>query len=634
MLVPAAVYLLLALAWAWPLPLHLANRFTHDPGDPLLVTYLIWWNAHAVPLTRAWWNAPYYWPLGDTLALTDHLAGLAPITTPIQWLGGSPLLAYNLVLVASTWWCGLATHALVRRLTDCLPAAYCAGMAFAFAPYRTSQVGHLQLYACWWLPVLFYSFHAYYEDGRTRWLVVAAIAWLLQSLTNGYFLLFLPVLTGLWLAWFTRRREVARAAGVCAALALASAAVLPFLLHYRAVHAAQGLTRSIGEMRGYSAYPGAFVSATPILRFWHTIEPHTTEQYLFPGVTVIVLVAAGLFVAWRDRRFQFYAAAAASMTALAFGPAPEGHNAARLWHPYSWLAWLPGFNGLRVPTRMYMLAVLCLATAAGLAFARLWPRTRWRFALAAIVLAGLTVDGAIAGMPLGVPPGELILETKGARVLVLPYEDGRQSVFAMYRAMSHGLPIVNGYAGYVPPAADVIEWALRRRDPSMLTELRRGHPLYVVVAPTDQAETWTAFIEAQDADARFTGIQSAGRVYEMPAAPYAREVRRGSAVSVTARVEGDWIVAALPQRQPVRSLEMRVRGNLVRLPKDLRIETSGDGIAWTTRFDDRPGGLVLVAALADPLVMPLRVDLQDVPARFVRINAAAFGAGALTIVGP
>jgi hypothetical protein len=281
---------------------------------------------------------------------------------------------------------------------------------------------------------------------------------------------------------------------------------------------------------------------------------------------------------------------------------------------------------------MYMLAVLCLAIAAGLALARLWPRSRWRVALGGLVLAGLVADGTIAGMPLGSPPGDLVFEAKDAHVLVLPVEDGRQSVFAMYRAMSHGLPVVNGYAGYVPPAADVIEWGLRRRDPSILTELRRGHSLYVIVAPTDQAPAWTAFMDAQDA--RFTGIQSAGRVYQMPAAPYAREVRRGSPIEVIARVEGDWVVAELSQERLLRGVEVRVRGNLVRLPKDLRIETSTDGIAWTTRFDERPGGLVLLAALAEPLVMPVRVDLQDVSARYIRINTGAFGAGALTVFGP
>ena len=592
----------------------------------------MWWNAHAIPLTRAWWNAPYYHPLTDTLALTDHLAGLSPVTTPIQWLGGSPLLAYNLVLIASTWWSGLATHALVRRLTGCVPAAYCAGLAFAFAPYRTSQLAHMQLYACWWLPVILLSLHAYYEERRARWLIPLGIGWLLQGLTNGYFLLFLPVLVGLWIIWFTRRAEIGRAVRVVATLALASAGALPFLLHYRTVHEAQGLTRSIDEMRAYSAYPAAFLSATPLLRFWHTAEPRTPEHYLFPGLTALALVGAGLFVARRDWRFQFYAGAAFVMTALSFGPVKEPRTLAVLWHPYSWLAWLPGFGGLRVPARMYMLAVLCLAIAAGIAFAHLRERIRWRRALAALVLAGLAVDGATSGMPLGFPPGDLALDARNARVLVLPYEDGRQSVFAMYRSMSHRLPVVNGYAGYIPSAADVIEWGLRRRDPTILTELRRGHPLYVIVAPTEQADQWTAFIDAQQA--QFTGIQSAGRVYLMPPSPYARDVRPGARIDAAAvRVEGDWIVADVQQPRGIRTLELRTLGNIVRLPKDLRIDVSVDGTAWRTVFEERPGGLALAGALDLPRVIPLRVDLLDVTARFVRINTPAFGARALTLYG-
>jgi hypothetical protein len=282
---------------------------------------------------------------------------------------------------------------------------------------------------------------------------------------------------------------------------------------------------------------------------------------------------------------------------------------------------------------MYMLAILCLTVAAGIALARLWPRTRpRRVALAGLVLAGLVVDGTISGMPLGFPPGELALDERKARVLVLPFEDGRQSVFAMYRSMSHHLPVVNGYAGYVPSSADVVEWGLRRRDPTILTELRRGHPLYVIVAATEQTDQWTAFVDSQAA--QFMGVQSGGRVYLMPAAPFAREVRAGTAIATAAaRVADGWIVADLQQPRAVRGIEIRTHGNLVRLPKDLHVDTSIDGAAWQTVFDERPGGLALVGALAQPRVIPLRLDLGDVMARYVRVNTPAFGAGAVTVYG-
>src|SRR4051812_50213780 len=109
----------------------------------------MWWNAHAIPLTAAWWNAPFFWPMPDALALTEHLAGLSPITTPVQWLGGSPLLAYNLVLIASVWWTLLAMHGLLRRLTGDEIAAAGAAAPFSLPPYRPAPPGHPPPYACW-----------------------------------------------------------------------------------------------------------------------------------------------------------------------------------------------------------------------------------------------------------------------------------------------------------------------------------------------------------------------------------------------------------------------------------------------------------------------------------------------------
>jgi hypothetical protein len=636
-LLPAVVYLVIALAWSWPLPLHLANRFTHDPGDPLLVTYLIWWNAQAVPLTTAWWNAPFYWPMTGALALTEHVAGLAVLTTPLQLLGASPLLAYNLVMIGSTWWSGLATHALVRRLGGSTTAAFCAGIAFAYAPYRVGQLGHLQLYACWWLPLTLLALHAYYDGRRVRWLAVAGVSWLLQGLTNGYFLLFVPVLVACWLAWFTRRPQWRAALSMMLAFGAAVLLASPFLLKYYAVQTALGLSRSRGEMIAYSARPDSFFSASPLLRFWQLRPAMTAEHCLFPGVTALALAVAGTAFARRDRRFQFYALAAVLMAGFAAGPAPAPSGIGVFWHPYSLLASLPGFNGLRVPARFYMLAVLCLAVAAGLSFdaiARRLPGRRSLIVFSTLVFMGLAGDGTIAGMPLGVPPGRLLLADRDGRVLSLPFEDGRASVFAMYQSMRHRLPVVNGYAGYIPPHADALEWALRRKDPTVLTELRRGHPLYVAVASGEHAARWNTFMDAQPA-AELVGIEGGSRLYRMAPAAYAREVRPGQPVAEAVVIGSpEWLTADLRTVCPVRGIEVRTNGDLVRLPADLLVQTSVDGVQWTTAFEDRPGGLVLIGALRLPRVMPIRLDLGDVAARYVRVNTPAFRPGAVTIYAP
>ncbi len=620
-------YLGLALAWSWPLPLHLTNRFAHDPGDPLLNAYLIWWNAHAVPLTAAYWNAPYYWPMRGALALTEHLAGLSPVTTPLQWLGASPLTAENLLILLATWWCGLAAHALLRRLGASTVASWCGGIAFAYAPYRTSQIGHIQLYACWWLPLILLALHAWFDGRRVRYLVLLGVAWALQGLTNGYFLLFTPVLIACWLGCFTGKTSWRSAAAVAGALALAALPVLPFLFEYRAVQAAQGLTRTSGEMVMFSANLAAFASAHPMLRFWHTAEPATTEQYLFPGVTIVLLVVCGAIVAGRDRRFWFYTAAAILMALLCAGPSQ--HPSDLLWHPYTLLMWLPGYSGLRVPSRFFMLAVLCLAVAGALGYDAIDRRLKGRpvavrRAFAVAVFAGLAGDVAISGMPLGAPPPRLNVYEPGARVLALPFEDGRVSVAAMYQSMAHRMPVVNGYSGYIPPHANVIEWALHRGDPTVLTELRRGHPLYVLVMPSENQEAWTTFMDARP-DAQMLGGQGGGRLYRMPAAPYDREPRAGVPVdhaSLTA--DPGWLTADLHRAQMVRGLELRTYGALHPLPDELIVQLSSDAATWTTVFDDRPGGRALAGALAEPRVIPIRIDLGDLVARYVRLDAPAF----------
>ena len=162
-----------------------------------------------MPFTDRWWSPPIFHPMADALALSEHLAGIGVVSTPPQLLGASPLTAYNIALILSFALSGFFAFLLVRRLAGpacgegpAVIAACCAGLAYGFGPYRAGQLAHLQVLTSQWMPLALLGMHAFLDEGKRRWLAVFAFAWLVQALSNGYYLLFFPVLIALWLAWF------------------------------------------------------------------------------------------------------------------------------------------------------------------------------------------------------------------------------------------------------------------------------------------------------------------------------------------------------------------------------------------------------------------------------------------------
>jgi hypothetical protein len=307
----------------------LGSAIASDPGDPVLNAAILAWNATHLPWTDAWFQFPIFHPTADALTLSEHLLGVSVVATPIYWLTGSPAVAYNLTLLLSYPLSALAMYALVWRLTRSSSAAFVSGLAFAFAPYRTSQLPHIQMLAMFWAPLALLGLHAFADHqsqgqgetarhgrgsaeprwsrlrkhGRWGWLALFAVCWALQGAANGYMLVYFSVLVAGWVLWFLIARGRWRdAALVAVAGAVAALPLVPILYRYFTAQRRLGLSRNLGEIASFGADIAAPLCAPPSLAFWGWLRVACApEGELFVGVALIALCLAGAFASrpWR-----------------------------------------------------------------------------------------------------------------------------------------------------------------------------------------------------------------------------------------------------------------------------------------------------------------------------------------------
>lgn len=702
----AAIYAAATFVATWPIIFSLRTALPHDAGDPALVSWMFWWNAHAVPLTSGWWNAPIFFPHAGAFAFSETVLGLAPLSSLVQWLGGSPVVAYNVVYVLSAPLAAGGAHALAHRLTGRHDAALIAGLSYGFNPYRISQIPHLQMLASWWMPFALLALHAFIETKRRRWLVLLALCWTLNGLTSGYYLVFFAILAALWIVWFVR--DWRTALPIAATLAIASLPLLPVLAGAAHRQAPFAFARGMQEIEEFSADVSGFWSASSmaISRYW-TLRP-SAEQELYPGAVILALATIGGVIAWRrqpkpatrsfrrglmlaalliaafvaiegmsggwqfsigglrisltrpykvftaavwlaamavliDRRwldgwrrrsvFMFYGGAAVVLSVIALGPVGRAFGLRFLaFAPYSWLMALPGGHALRVPARLAMLVILCLGQAAALAVVRFWPQLL-RTPKLALLTSAIFVEGWIPVLATAPAPERLDLSRVAPNlpVLVLPRGTVFDDAAAMLSTAGQAHALINGYSGYSPPNDDVLVDGLREEDPSVLAALASLGPIEIAIDhhrdKNGRAEAFVRRSPVVTAET-FTDRYALFRLPKMEAPPRAG----GDPVTIAAVTspDGSTIPQTIDGRRETRwTWEKQEPGNAVKIdlgreitvsrlefdlglpmlggyPRRLRV-TREDG---TTLWEGPTAGAAMLGALADPIGMPVVINLS------------------------
>jgi hypothetical protein len=483
----------LAVALTWPTLQYPLHTLPQDLGDPARQAWQIAWSGHILltdPVKL--WQANAFFPQPDSFAFGDSLLGYAPA----GMLGHGPLAAalrYNILFVLAHALLLIGAYALVRQLGAGRTGAAVAAIAFAYAPWRLAQEGHLDIISAGGIPLAlamlarghgwsmrrgFRRTHRSVGWAAAGWLVAAWQVSLGFSLGLPFLgvlaLILLVLLVRVPIRWLRRPAERPvlgwrlLATDIIGPLIVACVAALIAIPYLRR---AGGPSTATAEIKFFSPPLRSLLIGPAESRLWggpHQVPRSSlswpSEMSLLPGFVLYALALAGLaFSIWTLWQRLLLLAGLTVTIILTLGTNFfEGR-----WTYLPLFGHLPATLGARIPGRLMLWTTLLLAILAAGAVAEFvrraenwaeqrvppWPGPWLRLAtlipLVLVLLEGWPTTGHSI-----IPTQPAAMRTVTGPMLVLPTAELTDQMI-MFWSTSRFQEIANGSGG--PAAAQQAE---------------------------------------------------------------------------------------------------------------------------------------------------------------------------------
>jgi hypothetical protein len=418
-------------------------------GDHLQAVYRFWLVGHRLERGEAPWTDPYsFQPLVEPQTVLSGWPFGLPFW-PLEAAFG-PVVAWNLLLLATIVTAGLLTYGWLRALALPPAAAALGGLAFAIAPYRLAQSGvHLLGWIALLLPLALLA-HERARRGRGAsahaWGALGAAA-LVSVPLSGQLHLALGVIP---LVAVYAALRFAPVAAAWTTGGLAAAVGVGLAIHLTIVRdSAESGGRSLQEVGEFSA------DWTDLVSRW---QLDGLEQFVYIGWLLPVLAGSGAVLLWRGGT----RALAALLAAAAVVPALLAVGTNLPLYEWLWNAF-PPLRYPRVPARLLPIADLALAALAAVAVARVVAAAgRLAAVTAATLLALVAADLLVLPLSASAVDGDnrayaALRDEPPGRVLELPLFEPGIHYGSVYDAFQLQAPRERpgGYSTLVPqPAFD------------------------------------------------------------------------------------------------------------------------------------------------------------------------------------
>ncbi len=349
-------YLVVGLVVTYPLVFKISSHLYGMPGDGYGTLWSFWWNkSHAIQ-----WAAPAQ----PTLLI------LAKFLT----LFFSEVTTYNLLILFSYPFAGLAVYLIVHHFTQDKAASLLAGFIYILGPYHIYQsYVHLSLAMIAWLPLYLYAILLWLKDPQPWRAAVSGFLLALVILDNYYYgylaiLLTIFFVVGLLIQIWRRRLSfwTALGQGLIAGV-IAVLIVIPFLIPSFDSGAVAEFSHDIREVFVFRAqwwdffippitHPAVGNLVYETTRF-ELAGSNYFERTLYLGYMPLFLV---ILAVWRNRKsWLTYFLVALFFISIILATAPTGISA----FLHQW------FAAFRVYSRFGLLSLMTTAILAGLGIA-------------------------------------------------------------------------------------------------------------------------------------------------------------------------------------------------------------------------------------------------------------------------
>jgi hypothetical protein len=427
---PIEVVLVVAAAAVFTLRLTapLAKQITdHVPWsivDGDYIAYVQAWDVHALlrwPIHL--FDANFFFPTKQALALSENHLGNMPIFAPLYLLTRNSILASNVVIMATFFLSATAMYLLVRCWLGDPWAAALAGFVYGFAPVRVYQMPRVHVINLQVIPLIVLSLLRFLRSGQWMYLLTFSSLMLLQVLCSMH----AGVFAGLVVCAFLLAELVEggnfwlrRTLAILAAMMLVGATLLPLLWPYWQWEKRGVLNTATPPTEVFSATPSSYLNGDSELypgllrRFRAPMGDY--EKKLFFGFLPIAMSVVGMAaylaqksvfqsrvrsptteVELRNEGNRMASLALGAMLSIVLGfvlsLGPDLHLGSGMIHlPYYWLGrFLPGFHAVRSACRFGMIVLFGVAILTGLGFGAMLKAVAGRLPAFTSISAALTV---------------------------------------------------------------------------------------------------------------------------------------------------------------------------------------------------------------------------------------------------